>query len=279
MQIDWFTYGAQIVNFLILVYLLQRFLYGPLLAAMTTRAERLRADFAEAEEKAAEAKSVTAEFRQQQATLEAEKAQILAEAQEEVAQRRRTMLLDAREEVESMQARWYAAVERDRETFLHELRRHVSEQLFDLARSVLQDLAHADLEAAMVATFCEKLGALDATTRHSVARSLRRSEPVITINTALHLDEAMRRRVDAAAQQIFAGENIAGPIHIRFRQNPALITGVELVVQERRLAWSVEDHLGLLEKQLNRSLDIALAARDDHAAFFATATTGEQSHA
>jgi F-type H+-transporting ATPase subunit b len=37
MLIDWFTVGAQVLNFLILVWLLKRFLYGPILDAIDAR--------------------------------------------------------------------------------------------------------------------------------------------------------------------------------------------------------------------------------------------------
>ena len=42
---DWFTVIAQIINFLILVALLKRFLYGPIIRAMERRerGNRLRA--------------------------------------------------------------------------------------------------------------------------------------------------------------------------------------------------------------------------------------------
>ena len=43
MLIDWFTVGAQIVNFLVLVWLLRRYLYRPVLAAIDAREQELAA--------------------------------------------------------------------------------------------------------------------------------------------------------------------------------------------------------------------------------------------
>ena len=47
MLIDWFTVGAQAVNFLILVWLLKRFLYEPVLAAIDAREKKIAAELAE----------------------------------------------------------------------------------------------------------------------------------------------------------------------------------------------------------------------------------------
>ena len=55
MLIDWFTVGAQVLNFLILVWLLKRFLYKPILDAIDAREERIAAELADADAKKAEA--------------------------------------------------------------------------------------------------------------------------------------------------------------------------------------------------------------------------------
>ena len=55
MLIDWFTVGAQTLNFLILVWLLKRFLYKPILNAIDAREKRIAAELADADVKKAEA--------------------------------------------------------------------------------------------------------------------------------------------------------------------------------------------------------------------------------
>jgi len=48
MLIDWFTVVAQVVNFLILVWLLKRFLYRPILNAIDAREKRIATKLADA---------------------------------------------------------------------------------------------------------------------------------------------------------------------------------------------------------------------------------------
>ena len=55
MLIDWFTVGAQALNFIILVWLLKRFLYKPILNAVDAREKRIAAELADADAKKAEA--------------------------------------------------------------------------------------------------------------------------------------------------------------------------------------------------------------------------------
>jgi F-type H+-transporting ATPase subunit b len=62
MLIDWFTVGAQALNFLILVWLMKRFLYKPVLAAIDAREKRIAAELADAETKKTDAKKERDEF-------------------------------------------------------------------------------------------------------------------------------------------------------------------------------------------------------------------------
>ena len=55
MLIDWFTVGAQVLNFVVLVWLMKRFLYRPILDAIDAREKRVAAELADADARRAEA--------------------------------------------------------------------------------------------------------------------------------------------------------------------------------------------------------------------------------
>ena len=63
MLIDWFTVGAQAVNFLILVWLMQHFLYKPILHAIAEREKRIATELANADKKKFEAQKESDEFK------------------------------------------------------------------------------------------------------------------------------------------------------------------------------------------------------------------------
>ena len=118
MQINWFTFFAQIVNFLILVLLLRHFLYGPITKAMDEREAKLTALFVAAEEEKQHAGEEIELYRIKRSELEQSKEQILAEAETEADERRREMIHEARAEVETMMSRWYEDVEHEREEYV-----------------------------------------------------------------------------------------------------------------------------------------------------------------
>ncbi|HQU90423.1 MAG TPA: F0F1 ATP synthase subunit B, partial [Denitromonas sp.] len=72
MLIDWFTVVAQLLNFLILVWLLKRFLYQPVLDAIDAREQRIAKELAQADATRDAAQAEQTHFREQQAALEAQ---------------------------------------------------------------------------------------------------------------------------------------------------------------------------------------------------------------
>ena len=87
MLIDWFTVGAQVVNFLILVWLLKRFLYRPILDAIDAREKRIARELADADATKAEAQKERDEFRHKNEAFEQQRTALMNKAAEEARKR------------------------------------------------------------------------------------------------------------------------------------------------------------------------------------------------
>jgi len=104
MLIDWFTVGAQIVNFLILVWLLKHFLYKPILDAIDAREKRIAAELADADTKKAEAEKERTDFEDKNKVFDQQRSALLGKAADE-ANAERTRLIDqAHKDAESLRA-------------------------------------------------------------------------------------------------------------------------------------------------------------------------------
>ncbi len=105
MLIDWFTVGAQALNFLILVWLLKRFLYKPILDAIDAREKRIAAELADADAKKAEAEKERDEFQHKNEKFDRQRAALLSKATEEAGAERRRLLDGARKDADALSAR------------------------------------------------------------------------------------------------------------------------------------------------------------------------------
>lgn len=77
MLIDWFTLIAQLVNFLILAWLLKRFLYHPIVAALDAREKKIASELQHATMVEDEAKKSMSELKQKHDALDKQRTQIM----------------------------------------------------------------------------------------------------------------------------------------------------------------------------------------------------------
>ncbi len=156
MLFDWFTVLAQIINFLVLVALMKRFLYGPLIAAIDAREHSIAVRIAEAARKEQEAGIRIEQLANETAETEQEKAAVLAAAQADADRQRGEILARARENVKALEAKWRDELEREKGAFLDEVRRRAAAEILAATRTALRDLACADVQRCAMNAFLEK---------------------------------------------------------------------------------------------------------------------------
>jgi F-type H+-transporting ATPase subunit b len=253
--IDWFTIIAQIVNFLILVALLRRFLYRPIVNAMQAREAHIASQLGEAEQKLSEARQAGQRYEQQRAELEAAREDLLREAREAAEARRRELLQQARQEFQEAQARWQSLLQQEQAAFRHELRERAGRQTLAVARQALSDLANADLERQIVAVFVERLRGLDDETRAALAAAGGDGQSPLRLVTGFDLPAEARDQLrQALRDQLGAG------IQPEFVTVPEVLAGIELRADGHKLAWSLDGYLDRLEERLAQVLDEAVPA-------------------
>ena len=250
MQVDWITTIAQIINFLVLVYLLKRFLYRPIVAAMNRREEHIAKRLEDAEQQSTEARQQGDAYRAQLQELERQREQLINEAKRE-AETQHIQLLDGlRDEIATIRTRWHEEVEREQQAFLAQARQMVGEQVCLVARQALGDLADAGLEKQMLGVFQKKLSEVPAHDREKLAESA--SETGLMLQTRFPLSPALQESITAIIH-----EQIAATLTILFEQAPELICGINLKAPGFKLEWNLESYLAHIDEQLASSLSVA----------------------
>jgi F-type H+-transporting ATPase subunit b len=249
MQIDWITVAAQIVNFLVLAWLLHRFLYGPITRAMERREQRIVQRLSDADRKRKEAENEAHAFVAQQRELAERREQILAEARAEADAERKRLHEEARLEVEAQKQAWRNDVEQQRAEFLRTVRQRAQDHFFALARRALGDLADAGLEEQMSRIFRTRLSALDAETKAKVAAAGRTGDGTATIRSAFELHADVQRDIAQAVR-----DNILADAAVRFEQDPAVICGLELKMGGQSVGWSLASYFETLEAEVDQAL-------------------------
>lgn len=249
MQIDWLTVAAQIVNFLVLVWLLQRFLYKPITEAMRRREERIEERLAEARATRAAAEEETERLRQKEEALKAASDGILGEARSEAEELRKELEAELRAEIEDKRAVWHEQLDEEREEFGRRLQRRAGHELLDIAARVFADFADSDLSDGIVGRFIERVKGLDKDRLGALAEAAGRADQAL-VETGRPLAPATRGRITRALHKALSSE-----IRVEYREDDDVLLGVRLTVGEQTVEWSAARHLRRLGTKLDEILE------------------------
>jgi F-type H+-transporting ATPase subunit b len=255
--IDWFTVGAQVLNFLILVWLMKRFLYQPVLDAIAAREQKIAAALAHAATTQAEAKQQQDIFQQKNEAFDEQRAGLLQQARDAAKAERERLQAEARAAADAASAARAKALLADALHLRNALTRQTQDQVLDISRRVLADLAAVSLEQRACEVFIQRLQSADGEALAALGEALKASperEPAL-LRSAFELPAAQRTALREAVDERFGQ-----PIALAFETAPELVSGIELSAQGLKLAWSISDYLDALSSGLQARLGATEAA-------------------
>jgi F-type H+-transporting ATPase subunit b len=249
MLIDWFTVGAQALNFVILVWLMRRFLYKPILSAIDAREKKIAVELADADRKKAEAKKERDDFQHKNDEFDQQRATLLSKATDEATAERRRLLDGARKAADALTAKRREALANEVRGLNNAVSRRAQEEVFGIARKALTDLATTSLDERMVAVFTRRLREMDAKVKACLAEAIKiASEPAL-VRTAFDLPVEQRAVIQNALNETFSAV-----VRVRFETAPDLVSGIELATNGQKVGWSIADYLTSLEKGVGELL-------------------------
>ena len=261
MLIDWFTVGAQALNFLILVWLLKHFLYKPVLAAIDAREKTIAGELQDAAAKKAEAQKERDDFQHKNEEFDRQRAGLLAKATDDAKNERQRLLDEARKAADALGAQRQEALRNNLQSLNQSIGRRTQSEVFAIARKALADLATTSLEERMAEVFTRRLHSLDGNAKGSLAGALKTASspvsrlPVSTstspalVRSAYDLPAAQRATIQNALNETFSAE-----VPVRFETAPDLVSGIEFTTNGQKVAWTLADYLTSLENGVGELL-------------------------
>jgi F-type H+-transporting ATPase subunit b len=254
MLIDWFTVGAQVLNFLILVWLLKHFLYKPILDAIDAREKRIAAELADADAKKAVAQKERDEFKHRNDEFDRQRAELLGKAVDEAKAERQRLVDDARKAADDLSARRRETLSNDAHNLNQAIGRRTQQEVFAIARKALADLATVSLEERLGEVFTRRLREMDGKAKEALGSALRTSSEPALVRSTFALPAGQTAAIQNALNETFAAE-----IRVRFETAPDLVSGIELTANGQKVAWSIADYLSSLEKSVGELLKASAA--------------------
>jgi F-type H+-transporting ATPase subunit b len=249
MLIDWFTVGAQALNFLILVWVLKHFLYKPILNAIDAREKKIAAELADAAAKKAEAQKDRDEFQHKNEEFDEQRAALLSKATDEAKAEGHRLLDEARKAADALSAKRQERLKNDAHNLNQAIARRTQQEVFSIARKTLTDLATTSLEERMGEVFTRRLREMDGKAKEPLGAALKSAPEPAVVRSAFDLPANQRAAIQNAVNETFSAD-----IHLRFETTPDLVSGIELTANGQKVAWSIADYLASLGKGVGELL-------------------------
>lgn len=246
MRIDWSTLALQLVNFAILVWLLQRFLYRPVLRVVDARRAAADERYADAAHAAEVAKQQLSDLAAQRAGVAAERAKALERAQEDAERAMTSRRAQAESDAQGLLDEARRALAQEREHVLVEARRTALDLAAELARRVLAEIPESVRAQGWLERIDGHLRSLPPADRAELSDELsaRRALRVVTAQPMLpEARELWRSRLC---------ESFGRDVAISFDCDPRLIGGAELRFPRATLSFSVQSTLETLQEEVRR---------------------------
>lgn len=244
MLIDWFTVIAQLFNFLLLVWLLKRFLYKPIMAAVDQREKNIQEELETAHRQMEKAELLNQDYTGQLQNFNQKREGLMTEAIQEASNTKQRLLEEAKRELTHLKEKQNAVLKDQEEAYQNNLVKKAQTEIFQIARKALLDLSSEDIEKQMFIVFMNRLSHLSEEEKEKLTYTLADSHYKVLFKSSYELDTAQK---NVLSEQL---KNIA--LHhttLIFVEETSLINGFELLTGDFKLSWNFEDYLLSLYQQ------------------------------
>ncbi|MDR3370531.1 F0F1 ATP synthase subunit B [Rhodoferax sp.] len=246
MLFDWFTVGAQVLNFLVLVWLMKRFLYKPVLDAIDAREKRIAQSLADAALKDAAAQKERDEFQAKNADFERQRKDLLSKTQDEIHTERKRLLDEARQAADALKTKRQNALTSEMQNLRQDIARRSRDEVFATADKVLTELADTTLQDRMVEVFTSRLRKLDDTDKAGLAKAMSTPGAPVCVRSTFALAPAQQEELQGAWHDALAQDK-----PLQFETTPEVIGGIELTANGWTLPWNIADFLAAMERSID----------------------------
>ncbi len=238
MELNWSTFVLEIINFLILVWILKRFFYQPVLNVIARRRAGIEKTRADARQLQDEAQALRSQYENRLAEWDRERRaareQLAKEIEAERVQRLQTLASDLAQEKERS-----AIVEQRRlDNLKRQLEQTALTQGAQFATRLMMLAAEPPLQEKLIELLLQQLETLPAPQLEDLRSGVGAAPDGIRVTSAFALDKAARERLEQAL-----GACLGMQLPLEYKVDPELLAGVRITVGAWVLQANVKDEL------------------------------------
>lgn len=240
MSIDWITVAAQIANFLVLVWLLKRFLYRPILDGIDAREAEISRRMQEAVTAKQASEKTQQTYHEKVTALNLAQSEMTETIRKSAEAQRDSLVASAREDLVQERTDWQLQLDQDTQRYLDRLNSASASALLSLTRKALADLADETLEALIAKRLASQIAPLLANLDGKATQAL--------VTSRMPLPPAAQKVFEAALKSSLPN------VTPQFQDVPAQAAGIVMRIGSAEVSWTVDSYLAGLEAMVRDRL-------------------------
>ena len=251
MGVDLLTLVAQIINLLILIWLLKRFLYKPVLNMLKERQALIDNEIDRARQAKQNAIAEEAKYQEKVAAFDADRDKMFAQMQSEVDSLREKLTIEAKEDVSRLRQTWKNELEQEKQAFDISIQNAIVKNFKLFASDALSDMAGVELDALVFEKFKEQIQKMDQTQLNQFIQSALSAKQIV-VTTDSRLDVPTR---ESLKDFLFSTFKLDEKIKCLFKVDANLICGIQVQSEEQIISWNLQNYLESFENNMDAAFN------------------------
>lgn len=238
MELNWSTFLLEIINFLVLVWILKRFLYRPVLSALEKRREEIEQNLKEANNQHTQAIELEQQYKKRLEDWAQEKQQLKDSLQQEIQAERTQRLGQLETELASTREKTEVVAQRHLDESLRQYQQKAHEQGAQFATHLLKAVASEELECRLFDLLIKTFDELDSDRQSTLVNACKNSSESISVASAYTLSESQQQQLQQKLNML-----CEQPVKIDYIQDAQLIAGLRILIGASVLSINLQDEL------------------------------------
>ncbi|WP_295797536.1 F0F1 ATP synthase subunit delta [uncultured Microbulbifer sp.] len=238
MELNWTTFLLEIINFLVLVWLLKRFFYKPLQAAIARRQAAIDQRIEKARKMEEDAQQLQQQYEKDLAALERERELAREQLQREISDERKKQEQELAASLQKKREQAAVVEQRQARELQRQQQQTALEQGSRFASRLLQEGAGPELQTRLQALLLDSLREIPAEQLARWQDRLGADGDTVEVVSAFPLEADSRGQITQALQRALQRD-----VHCHFAEDSGLIAGLRINMGPWVLGTNVRDEL------------------------------------
>ncbi|WP_200763737.1 F0F1 ATP synthase subunit delta [Nitrosophilus alvini] len=238
---DWWSFGFQLINFFVVLFILYRLLFRPVKNIIEKRERYIKDKIEEIEKKEKEVQKLLEEYKKRVKEAEELKKRAIKEAKEEALKEKKRILKEAKEEAAKEFEKTKAILLEEENRILQNIKKRSREFAILYTENLLSSIADENLHKITVKKFIKKLSSESFKELEQIKKKIQKRECKAEIISAFGLDSSEQEEILSKLEEILG----CSGFDIESKTDPSLIAGVKIRIEGLSLDGSLR---GMVEK-------------------------------